>query len=72
MIILNNLKGEVFALNCNLIETISESPDTIILLTNGKIHIVKESMQEVIDKTVEYHRRIFEENILDRIKAKDD
>ena len=38
MIILNNLKGEIFALNCNLIETISESPDTIILLTNGKIH----------------------------------
>ena len=66
------MNGEVLALKGNLIETISESPDTIILLTNGKIHIVKESMQEVINKTIEYHRQIFEENILDRIKVKDE
>jgi flagellar protein FlbD len=59
MIILTKLNGIQFALNCDMIETISENPDTTIFLTNGNIHIVKESMQEVIEKTVEYRRRIF-------------
>ncbi|MCI8351761.1 MAG: flagellar FlbD family protein [Oscillospiraceae bacterium] len=58
MIILNDLRGKEFALNCDLIETISENPDTTMLLTNGRIYIVRESMQEVIDKTIEYHRTI--------------
>lgn len=59
MIILTKLNGIQFALNCDMIESISENPDTTIFLTNGNIHIVKESMQEVIEKTVEYRRRIF-------------
>lgn len=58
MIILTKLRGDSFALNCDLIETISEKPDTTILMTNGNIHIVKESMQEVINRTVEYRQRI--------------
>lgn len=58
MIILRNLRGDEFAVNCDLIETISENPDTTMLLTNGRVYIVKESMQEVIDKTIEYHRKI--------------
>ena len=58
MIILKNLRGDEFAINCDLIETISENPDTTMLLTNGRVYIVKESMQEVIDKTIEYHRKI--------------
>ena len=58
MIILKNLRKETFALNCDLIETISENPDTTILLTNGNIYIVRESMQEVIDKAIEFHRKV--------------
>ena len=58
MIIVSDLRGEEFTLNCDLIETISENPDTTMLLTNGRVYIVKESMQEVIDKTIEYHRKI--------------
>lgn len=59
MIILTKLKGERFTLNCDLIETVSENPDTTILLVNGGLYIVKESMQEVIDKTIEYRRKIY-------------
>ncbi len=58
MIILNKLRGGTYALNCDLIETISENPDTTILLTNGNIYIVNESMQEVIDKATEYHHKV--------------
>lgn len=63
MIVLTKLRGERFTLNCDLIETITENPDTTILLTNGSLHIVKESMQDVIDKTVEFRRRIYRDNI---------
>ena len=63
MIVLTKLRGERFTLNCDLIETITENPDTTILLTNGSLHIVKETMQEVIDKTVEFRRRIYRDNI---------
>lgn len=59
MILLTKLRGGTFALNSDLIETISENPDTTITLVNGNLHIVRESMQEVIDRTVEYRRRIF-------------
>ena len=58
MITLTKLRGDTFVLNCDLIETVSENPDTTILLTNGNIHIVREPMQEVVDKTIEYHRKI--------------
>jgi flagellar protein FlbD len=59
MIILTKLNGVQFALNCDMIETISENPDTTIFLTNGNIHIVKESIQEIISKSIQYRRQIF-------------
>jgi flagellar protein FlbD len=59
MIILTKLNGIQFALNCDMIETISQNPDTTIFLTNGNIHIVKESIQEIIQKSIEYRRQIF-------------
>lgn len=59
MIILTKLNDVEFTLNCDLIETIYENPDTTIHLTNGNIYIVKESMDEVIEKSVEYHKEIY-------------
>jgi flagellar protein FlbD len=59
MIILTKLNGIQFALNCDMIESISENPDTTIFLTNGNIHIVKESIEEIIQKTIEYRRQVF-------------
>lgn len=64
MIILKDLRGSEFALNCDLIETISENPDTTMRLTNGKVYLVQESLQEVIDKTIEYHRKINKSDVL--------
>ena len=59
LIVLTNLRGVEFALNCDLIETITSNPDTTIMLTNGALHIVRESRDEVIQRTVNYKRRIF-------------
>lgn len=58
MIIVSDLRGDEFTLNCDLIETISENPDTTMRLTNGKVYIVRESMREVIRRTIDYHRMI--------------
>ena len=59
MIILKKLNGAEFTVNCDMIETIQENPDTTIRLTNGNVYIVAESMREVIDLTAEYRRRVY-------------
>lgn len=61
MIILTKLRGETFVLNSELIETITENPDTTILLTNGKRLLVKESKEEVVDKVVRFRRKVFQD-----------
>ena len=58
MILLTKLRGGTFVINCDLIETVSEKPDTTILLTNGDIYIVQETMQPQIDKAIDYRQKI--------------
>ena len=56
MIFLTKLDGKVFLLNEQLIETVSETPDTVIVLSNGHSYIVRESMKELQNKIMEYNR----------------
>ena len=58
MITLSKLDGTLFALNSDLIETIVENPDTTIHLTIKKFYIVKESMDEVVEKVIEFRKEI--------------
>ena len=57
MIVLTKLNGVPFALNSDMIETIQENPDTTICLFNKSIYIVKETMQEVMDKIVAFRQK---------------
>ncbi|SFL72228.1 flagellar FlbD family protein [Pelosinus propionicus] len=50
---------EEFILNAELIETIEETPDTVITLTSGRKLIVEETMDEVVRKVMDYRRAIF-------------
>jgi flagellar protein FlbD len=61
MIKLSKLKsnGTEIILNAELIETIEQTPDTVITLTNGKKILVEESMDEVVRKAMDYRRAIF-------------
>ena len=54
MIILTKLNGTPFVLNCDLIETIEENPDTTIRLVSKNFHIVRESMVEVVEKVIAF------------------
>ncbi|SMC65908.1 flagellar FlbD family protein [Sporomusa malonica] len=48
-----------FIVNAELIETIEETPDTVITLTSGKKLIVEESMDEIVRKVMDYRRALF-------------
>lgn len=58
MIILTRLNGHRFVVNAEMIRTIEEKPDTIIVLTSGETLMVKETMDEVVAKAIEYGRMI--------------
>ena len=47
MIEVTKINGSKLLLNTWLVETVEETPDTVITLTNGKKVIVKESRYEV-------------------------
>ncbi len=52
-----NKKGE-FVLNAEIIETIEQTPDTVITLVNGKKLIVDEGMEEVVRRVMTYRRAL--------------
>lgn len=58
MITLTRLNGQRFVLNADLIRTVEERPDTVITLTTGERMVVKEAADRVVEKTVEYGRRL--------------
>jgi flagellar protein FlbD len=47
MIEVTKINGVKILINTSLIETVEETPDTVIALTDGKKIIVKESRHEV-------------------------
>lgn len=59
MIMLTKINGVPFVLNCDLIETVLQNPDTTIRLVSGNVYIVKESMQEVIEKVLSFRKQTF-------------
>ena len=59
MIDVTRLDGKSITVNCDLIETVEETPDTIITLTTGKKIIVKESRQDIKNLVKSYRKDIF-------------
>jgi flagellar protein FlbD len=57
VIALTRLNGSMFVLNADLIETIEATPDTVISLVTGKKYVVREKVEEVIDRIVEFRRK---------------
>ena len=47
MIDVTRMNGTIMSLNDDLIESVEETPDTVISLTTGKKVMVKESRQEI-------------------------
>jgi len=58
MIKLTRRDKQELILNSDLIETIEETPDTVITLTNGRLHLVSESSAQILDKIIEFKAAI--------------
>jgi flagellar protein FlbD len=52
------LNGTEYYINPHQIEAVEVRPDTTLQMLSGKIIIVKEAVTEIIDRIVEYRRRI--------------
>lgn len=59
MIELTKLNGQKILVNCDLIEFVEETPDTVVSFTTGRKIIVKESRQEVKNLVKSYRKDIF-------------
>ncbi|HXX40561.1 MAG TPA: flagellar FlbD family protein [bacterium] len=58
MISLQHLNGSEFTLNADLIQQIEETPDTKIVLTNGKEVLVKQPRADVVARVIAYKRQL--------------
>jgi flagellar protein FlbD len=58
LISLTRLNGSRFVVNADLIRTIEERPDTTIVLINGETFIVREKMDDVVARAIEYGRMV--------------
>ncbi|MCS7152167.1 MAG: flagellar FlbD family protein [Endomicrobia bacterium] len=58
MIKLHKLNGTEVVINADLVESIESVPDTKIILTSGNQYIVKEPVDEVVRKFIEYKSKI--------------
>jgi len=56
MIHLTRLNGDPFVLNAELIKYIEACPDTFLTLTTGDRIVVKEALDDVMQRAVRYHQ----------------
>ncbi len=57
MIKVTRLDNSNLVINANMIESVETTPDTVVNLLTGKKIVVKESVEEIIDRMVDYLRR---------------
>jgi len=58
MVKVTRLNGTEYYINPHQIESMEIRPDTTLLMLSGKHVVVKEGVEELIGKIVEYRRRI--------------
>jgi flagellar protein FlbD len=61
MITVSRLNAKTFVLNCELIKFIEAIPDTLITLSTGEKLMVKESVEQVIESTMNYRKKLYQE-----------
>jgi len=58
MIALTRLNGQRFVINAEKIRYLEQTPDTMVCCESGERLMVKESLDEVIRRAIEYARAI--------------
>ncbi len=57
MIKVTRINGAPLVVNAEFIEFIEPTPDTVISLTTGKKMMVRETVDEVVERVIEYRQR---------------
>src|SRR3954453_9434339 len=60
MISVTRLGGTEVVINTDLIVTVEKTPDTVITLTTGDRIMVKESVEEVVERAVGFRHRVLQ------------
>ncbi len=68
MIRVHRLNDQEFLINCELIEFVEETPNTVISMVSGRKIVVAESSEAIQTLIIEYKRKIFSSN---KVKAKE-
>lgn len=61
MIKLQKLNGATVVVNAELIESVESAPDTVINLATGNRFLVRNSVDDVIARVVEYKKQVYSE-----------
>jgi flagellar protein FlbD len=64
MILLHSLNGSEFYINNDLIVKVEALPDTVITLTDGRTLRVKEDPREIVDRILQFKRKIFQGSLV--------
>ncbi len=59
MIHLTRMNNRPFVLNCDLIEMVEETPDTVVTMTTGRKFLVEESADEILERVIRFRNRCF-------------
>jgi len=59
MIRVRRINNKEFVVNSELILFIEETPDTVITLTTGQKIVVADSVDDVINKVIDYRAKIY-------------
>lgn len=65
MINVHRLNTEEFLVNCELIEFVEETPDTVISMASGRKLVVSEKCSEIKKLIIEYKRQIYNSDMPD-------
>lgn len=58
MITVTRLDKRVVVLNADLIKMLEATPDTIVTLISGDTMILKESVEEIVRRVIDYQRQV--------------
>jgi flagellar protein FlbD len=59
MIHVTRINNSRLVINADWIETVEATPDTVITLTNGKKYVVAETVEDIINRVIEYKQKTF-------------
>lgn len=58
MVKLTRMNGLEFVVNAELIEFLESTPDTVMTLTTGKKFVLRDTVEEVVEKIIAYRKAI--------------